>query len=233
MKSRAVKSGRKPTAPRPGQKSHRAQTGRRGDADEPKLARPPSRAAMVRLAAEVDALGAKLEASRARISDLEARVDIDPLTDILNRRGFERELKRSLAYVKRYGASAALVYIDLDGFKPVNDRHGHAAGDAVLKAIAAALTGNVRASDVAARLGGDEFAVLLWNVTSPAAFAKAAGLEAAVYATAVRWESSTLVVGASAGVALLGALDTPAEVLARADAAMYARKGENAVRRAG
>jgi diguanylate cyclase (GGDEF)-like protein len=115
----------------------------------------------MRLAAEVDALAAQLEVSRARISELEARIDIDPLTDILNRRGFERELKRSLAYVKRYGTSVALVYVDLDGFKPVNDHHGHAAGDTVLKAIAAALVRNVRASDVVARIGGDEFAVLL------------------------------------------------------------------------
>ena len=115
----------------------------------------------MRLAAEVDALAAQLQDSRARILDLEARVDVDPLTDVLNRRGFERELKRSLAYVKRYGTSAALIYIDLDGFKPVNDRHGHGAGDAVLKAIAAALLRNVRASDVVARIGGDEFAVLL------------------------------------------------------------------------
>jgi diguanylate cyclase (GGDEF)-like protein len=180
----------------------------------------------MRLAAEVDALAAKLEASRARITDLEARIDIDPLTDTLNRRGFERELRRSLAYVKRYGTSAALLYVDLDGFKPVNDRHGHAAGDAMLKAIAAALLRHVRASDVVARLGGDEFAVLLWNVNGPAAAAKANELENAVYATPVRWGNSTLVVGASAGVALLGALDTAADVLARADAAMYARKAE-------
>ena len=130
----------------------------------------------------------ELEASRARIAELEARVDIDPLTDILNRRGFERELKRSLAYVKRYGTSAALLYVDLDDFKPVNDRHGHAAGDAVLKAIAAALVRNVRASDVVARIGGDEFAVLLWNVSGPDAAAKAAALEAAVYSTPVRWD---------------------------------------------
>jgi diguanylate cyclase (GGDEF)-like protein len=232
MKTRAVKSGRKPAAPRSRLKSHRAQTVRRGELDEPKLSRPRSRTAALQLAAEVDALAAQLEASRARIIDLEARVDIDPLTDILNRRGFERELTRSLAYVKRYGTSAALVFIDLDGFKPVNDRHGHAAGDAVLKAIAAALTGSVRASDVAARLGGDEFAVLLWNVNGPAAATKAAALEATVYGTPVRWKSSTLVVGASAGVALLGALDTPAQVLARADAAMYARKGERTARRA-
>jgi diguanylate cyclase (GGDEF)-like protein len=156
--------------------------------------------------------------NRARIVDLEGKVDTDQLTELLNRRSFERELKRSVAYVKRYGTSAALVYLDLDGFKPVNDRHGHAAGDAVLKAVAAALVRNVRASD-------DEFVVLLWNVSGPAAAAKAAGLEQAVYSTPARWGSSTLVVGASAGVVLIGALDEPAELLARADAAMYARKG--------
>ena len=193
--------------------------------------RAPARAAVMRLAAEVDALAAQLEASRARISELETRIDIDPLTDILNRRGFERELKRSLAYVKRYGTSVALVYVDLDGFKPVNDRHGHAAGDTVLKAIAAALVRNVRASDVVARIGGDEFAVLLWNVNAPGAAAKAAALETAVYSTPVRWDNATLVVGASAGLALLGALDSAADVLARADAAMYARKAERNGRR--
>jgi diguanylate cyclase (GGDEF)-like protein len=180
----------------------------------------------MRLAAEVDALAAQLEASRARVTELEARIDIDPLTDTLNRRGFERELKRSLAYIKRYGTSAALVYLDLDGFKPVNDRHGHAAGDAMLKAVAATFLRQVRASDVVARIGGDEFVVLLWNVDGAAAAAKAGALETAVYSTPVRWQSSTLVVTASAGVTLLGALDTPAEVLARADAAMYARKAE-------
>jgi len=234
MKDRAAKPQRKPIAsprpPGPRPKPHRAPSGNRDDPLEPKRARapsrPPSRAIVMRLAAEVDALSAQLEASRARIGELEARVDIDPLTDILNRRGFERELKRSLAYVKRYGTSVALIYVDLDGFKPVNDRHGHAAGDAVLKAIAAALTRRVRASDVVARIGGDEFAVLLWNVNGADAAAKAASLEAAVYATPVRWDDASLVVGASAGLALLGALDSPAEVLARADAAMYARKAE-------
>ncbi len=178
----------------------------------------------MRLAAEVERLAAQLEQSRARIVDLETKIDVDPLTELLNRRGFERELKRSLAYVKRYGTSAALIYFDLDGFKAVNDRHGHAAGDAVLKAVAASLIRNVRASDVAARIGGDEFVALLWNAGGAAAAAKAAALETAVYSTPVRWGSSTLVVGASAGVALLGALDSPADVLARADSAMYARK---------
>jgi diguanylate cyclase (GGDEF)-like protein len=186
----------------------------------------PRRSVAARLAAEVELLAAELAQSRARIVELEAKVEIDPLTELLNRRGFERELKRSVAYVKRYGASAALIFLDLDAFKSVNDRHGHAAGDAVLKAAAATLVRHVRASDAVARLGGDEFVVLLWNLSGPDAAAKAAALERAIFATEVQWGPSTLVVGASAGVALIGALDTPGELLARADAAMYARKEE-------
>ena len=225
MKNRAAKPGRKPAAaPRPRPQSH-------DDPQERKLSRAPARAAVIKLAAEVDALAAQLEASRARISELEARVDIDPLTDVLNRRGFERELKRSLAYVKRYGTSVALVYLDLDGFKPVNDRHGHAAGDSVLKAVAAALIRNVRASDVVARIGGDEFAVLLWNVNGPDAAAKAAALEAAVYSTPVRWANADAGRRRVRGAGALGALDGTADVLARADAAMYARKDAPQARR--
>lgn len=190
MKPKAAKPDRRPPA-RPAPKTHRAH-GKSDDARETKVSRAPSRAAVMRLAAEVDALAAQLEASRTRISDLEAHVDIDPLTDVLNRRGFERELKRSVAYVKRYGVSAALIFLDLDSFKPVNDRHGHAAGDAMLKAVAAAIAAEVRASDVVARIGGDEFAVLLWNVSSAEAAAKAVALERAVYATPVQWGASTL-----------------------------------------
>lgn len=223
MKRGAAKPRRKATVPRrlaPGAFRLRAEA---PPAEAPK-AKPPARSTSMQLAAEVERLVAELDRSRARIADLEAKIGIDPMTDLLNRRGFERELKRSMAYVKRYGVSAALIFLDLDSFKPVNDRHGHAAGDAVLKAVAAAIVGEVRASDIVARIGGDEFAVLLWNVNGAAAAAKAAALERAVYATPVRWDASALVVGASVGVALAGALDTPAELLARADAAMYVRK---------
>src|SRR5580692_10506765 len=161
MKRKAAKSERKPSdrkpSRRPQPKLSRSPSGKYAGAEAAKASRPPSRAVVMRLAAEVDALAAQLQDSRARILDLEARVDVDPLTDVLNRRGFERELRRSLAYVKRYGAAAALVYLDLDGFKPVNDRHGHGAGDVMLKAVAATLIRNVRASDVVARFGGDEF----------------------------------------------------------------------------
>jgi diguanylate cyclase (GGDEF)-like protein len=227
MKSSAAKPQNKAIASPPAAASGlRARPDQKPIVGEPKADKARQRSPAMRLASEVERLAGQLEQSRARIADLEARVDIDPLTELFNRRAFERELKRSVAYVKRYGAGAALIYLDLDGFKPVNDRHGHAAGDAVLKAVAAALQRNVRASDVVARLGGDEFVVLLWNVSGAAAMAKAAALERAVYSSPVLWGASTLVVGASAGVALIGALDTPAEVLGRADAAMYARKGE-------
>ena len=106
------------------------------------------------LLAEIERLKAELLEAKWQIAELEARADVDPLTDILNRRGFDRELLRSLAYVKRYGAPATLVLIDLDGFKAVNDSHGHATGDALLKAVARQLVSRVRASDIVARLGG-------------------------------------------------------------------------------
>jgi len=189
------------------------------DAPKPR-ARPPA----LRLAAEVQRLAAELQASRTRIAELEARIDVDPLTATLNRTAFERELHRALAYAKRYGASAALIYLDLDDFKPVNDRCGHAAGDAVLQAAAKTLIRQVRASDVIARIGGDEFVALLWNVTAAEATATAARLETAIEATLVRFGASTLSVSASAGVAFMRPLDTSADLLARADAAMYARK---------
>jgi diguanylate cyclase (GGDEF)-like protein len=178
----------------------------------------------MRLAAEVEGLQAQLVAARARVSELETKADIDPLLDMLNRRGFDRELRRSLAYVRRYGTSAALVYLDLDRFKPVNDRHGHAAGDEVLKAVAAALKQALRESDLVGRLGGDEFAALVWNVSEHQAARKALDLESAVAGIRVVHDGALLSVAVSAGFAMLMPLDAPAEVIARADLAMYARK---------
>jgi diguanylate cyclase (GGDEF)-like protein len=186
--------------------------------------RRPSRSVAMRLAEEVNRLELELAAARSRMAALETRAEIDPLTDLINRRGLERELKRALAYVKRYGTSAVLVYLDLDGFKSVNDRHGHAAGDAVLKAVAMVLTRQVRASDLVARLGGDEFVVLLWNLAEAEAQTKARSLEAAVSRMTAPHGDAVLSVGASAGNTMLLPLDTPASVLERADRAMYVRK---------
>ena len=178
------------------------------------------------LLVEIERLKAVLNQAEWKIAELEARSDIDPLLDILNRRGFDRELARSLAYVKRYATAAALVFIDLDGFKSVNDQHGHAAGDALLRAVVARLKAHVRASDVVARLGGDEFAVLMWNLRKAQAAAKARELENIIAQVAVAHGPAQLSVGASAGSVPLSADATPAAIMDAADQAMYVRKKE-------
>jgi diguanylate cyclase (GGDEF)-like protein len=189
------------------------------------------------LLTEIERLKAELLEAKWQIAELEARADIDPLTDILNRRGFDRELARALSYVKRYSGRAALVLIDLDGFKAINDSHGHAAGDALLKAVAARLVASVRASDIVARLGGDEFAALLWNLDEAQAAAKTRDLETAISAVRVDGLEAeglavkglgvkSLAVGASAGAVMLDGNRTPGETTAAADKTMYVRKRE-------
>ncbi len=195
---------------------------------QPQRKRTLPRAAVVELPAQndVERLKVELAAARTQIAELEARADIDPLLDILNRRGFERELARSLAYVKRYGTDAVLLYIDLDDFKSVNDNHGHAAGDELLKAVTAALMSQVRASDVIGRLGGDEFAVVLWNMSVTHAGGKARALEEIIAGVTITRGTAKLAVGASAGLVALSPLDTPAQAIDAADRAMYVRKRE-------
>jgi diguanylate cyclase (GGDEF)-like protein len=201
----------------------RAGSGRRlGTAEGPvPVGRAPTAAQLV---AEVDRLERELAEARAKLIEAEALAEVDPLTGILNRRGFERELTRALAYLARYGGQAALVWLDLDGFKPVNDRYGHAAGDAVLRGVAATLRREVRASDAVGRIGGDEFAVLLWNIQPAQADAKARRLETAI--AAMPADPSGPKVGASAGVTPLDPRAGASDALAAADRAMYVRKAQ-------
>ena len=160
------------------------------------------------------------------IEELEASVDTDFLLGIPNRRGFERELNRAVAYIKRYQASGALIVLDVDRLKPINDTFGHAAGDQVLKAIVAALLRQVRSSDVVGRLGGDEFALLLWNLSETDARAKAALLEQAVDQLAFVFGGRAAKAGVSAGVAILGPHAEARRALEEADSAMYVRKAQ-------
>ena len=190
------------------------------------MGQPDTITAIKSPADEIDRLKGELRAARAKVTELEARADIDPLLDTLNRRGFERELARSIAYVKRYGTDAVLIYLDLDGFKAVNDRCGHSAGDELLKAVAIALAGKVRASDVVGRLGGDEFALLLWNLSETDARAKAAVLEADIDALTFTFDGQSITAGASAGVTILGPSSDAARALEEADSAMYVRKAQ-------
>ncbi|HXD43898.1 MAG TPA: GGDEF domain-containing protein [Pseudolabrys sp.] len=178
------------------------------------------------LRAEVARLREKLIRAEWAVAELEERADADSMLDVLNRRGFERELARSIAFVKRYGTPAVLMYVDLDGFKAINDRHGHTAGDALLKAVVQDLVRNLRASDVVGRLGGDEFGAVLWNTGPTQAAAKAQSLETLIAKVAVDYQGLTLACGASAGVVALDPDSTPSAMIEAADQAMYARKRE-------
>ncbi|OAF18912.1 diguanylate cyclase [Bradyrhizobium neotropicale] len=176
--------------------------------------------------ATIRSLRAKLKEALQRVAELEAAADTDFLLDIPNRRGFERELQRAIAYMKRYRASGAVIVLDVDRLKPINDSFGHAAGDEVLKAIAGTLTRQVRASDVVGRLGGDEFALLLWNLSETDAKAKAAAFEQAIDELSFVFHGQRVNAGASAGVALLGSHSDAGRALEEADAAMYVRKAQ-------
>jgi diguanylate cyclase (GGDEF)-like protein len=159
---------------------------------------------------------------RKRLQALQSLADHDGLTGLLNRRRFEEELRRQVAATARYGRSAALIVLDLDDFKTVNDAHGHAVGDELLREVAGALRRRLRASDVAARLGGDEFAVILDGTDTVAASRVAAQLAADL--AAIRLSSAPAVRPlASVGVAPVDGEDGLAALHA-ADQAMYAAK---------
>ncbi|HEU4806006.1 MAG TPA: GGDEF domain-containing protein [Nitrobacter sp.] len=171
-------------------------------------------------------LKSQLAAAQERIADLEASVDTDFLLGVLNRRGFERELRRSVAYIRRYHASGALLVLDVDRLKPINDAFGHAAGDAVLKAVVAALSRQMRSSDLIGRLGGDEFALLLWNLSETDARAKAAVIEDTIDRLLLTFRGRTITTGVSIGVAILGPHADADTALEQADSAMYVRKAQ-------
>ena len=176
--------------------------------------------------ATIRRLRSDLTQALKRIDELQASAETDFLLGIPNRRGFERELHRAIAYIKRYRANGALIVLDVDRLKPINDAFGHAAGDQVLKAIADVLARQVRASDVVGRLGGDEFALLLWNLSETDARAKAASLEEAIDRLMFVFDGRDVTAGASAGIAVLGSNAEATRALEEADRGMYVRKAQ-------
>lgn len=176
------------------------------------------------LLSEIEDLRGEVGRLKARLTEVEGLADRDSLTPLLNRRAFLRELSRVRTFSQRYGAPASLVFFDLDGFKRVNDRFGHAAGDAALQAVAERLAANVRESDVVGRLGGDEFGVILAQADHATAEAKAAALARAIEATPMRFGEWSAPVHLSWGVRQISPEATAEALLADADAAMYARK---------
>lgn len=163
---------------------------------------------------------------RQRIAELEALSVTDELTGLANRRGFTLALKHALSNMRRHGGKAALILVDLDGFKEVNDTFGHAAGDHVLRLVGEILRGHVRDTDTVARLGGDEFALLLPGATQELARFRATALTRLIDRTVARWQSARIPVAASFGLAMVDGADDPDGALERADQSMYRCKRE-------
>jgi diguanylate cyclase (GGDEF)-like protein len=161
---------------------------------------------------------------RSRIDELQSLADTDELTGLLNRRGFERAMRKTLSRARRHGERGVLVFVDLDGFKAVNDTHGHAVGDEVLVKVASFLTRNVRTGDHVGRLGGDEFALMLAPSALEATGKRTRFLENGLNRLTVRRGSDVIAVRASFGVVPFTGRSRPENLLRRADASMYARK---------
>jgi len=172
----------------------------------------------------------KLTVDRLRTEAADARrlAHTDPVTGLWNRHYLNTELAAAIVRAQTLLLPLALLMIDIDAFKPVNDRHGHAAGDRVLKAIGARLSGSIRGIDTLARFGGDELVVVMPDIGIGAACQVAERLRGLIADTPI---ILTLPITVSIGVAELAENDDPATLLARADVALYAAKlaGRNRV----
>jgi diguanylate cyclase (GGDEF)-like protein len=177
-----------------------------------------------RLIEEISLLRGKVARLQERVEQLDQLAHRDSLIDLPNRRGFMRELERLIGRADRYDAKGAMLFVDVDGLKIINDTLGHRAGDEALIQIANMLSKGVRHSDVVARIGGDEFGILLESSDDTAAHETAARLIDQISACEVLFEGEALPLGVAIGVGMIDAQDTAETVMDRADEAMYARK---------
>ena len=185
----------------------------------------PAAAYLVRHALElVREAEAVLTAQRRRIAQLERLSATDDLTGLENRRSFLDHLRRHLAAARRHGETGILALCDLDGLKQVNDRYGHPAGDTLLRRFGELLRRNVRETDVVGRLGGDEFAILLSHCDIEGGLAKITALQAMADTESVDWKGDPLMARASFGAVAYRSGAKADELIAAADAALYADK---------
>lgn len=167
-----------------------------------------------------------LNAQRQRIAHLERLSATDDLTGLNNRRGFMDHLRRHAAAARRHGETGVLALCDLDGFKQINDRHGHPAGDAMLRRFADLMRRHIRETDVVGRLGGDEFAILLTRCDIDGGLAKIAALQGLADAEVLDWNGNAIPVRASFGAIPYRIGAQADDLIAAADAVLYSEKAE-------
>ena len=176
------------------------------------------------LLSEVARLREEITELEQRVAQLDELAHQDSLIDLPNRRGFMRNLDGLIARVKRYGDKGALLFVDIDGLKMINDNLGHKAGDEALIRVAEMLVSGVRRGDCVARLGGDEFGILLEHADEAAARETAARLVDKIAGSDFEHDGARLPLSVAIGTAMIGPEDGAEAVMARADEAMYAEK---------
>ena len=179
------------------------------------------------LADENALLRASLAEMRERLEELERLADIDTLTPLPNRRRFVRELERVVGQTTRHGTPAAVLYVDLEGLKGVNDRFGRVGGDAALIHVARLLAGLIRATDVVARIGGDEFGLILDHLDHNSAIETAERIGRWIAKNPVDLGGAEVALQASIGVATILPGDSAEEVMARADRNLVRAKSDD------
>ena len=179
---------------------------------------------IARLVEENERLEKALLEMRSRVVELEQLADTDTLTPLPNRRAFMRRLEAVVQYAARHSTPAAILYIDLDGLKRINDDFGHHAGDAVLLHLARLLTENLRVTDMVARIGGDEFGLILDHLDEDDAKAKAKALADYVAEQRIKVGCTDILIRVTIGLAMVRVGESVASLIERADAAMYANR---------
>ena len=178
----------------------------------------------------VEEITQHLRVQDRRIAELESLATTDALTHVLNRRGFEERLTHELSVARRHGVGGVLIFVDLDGFKPINDTFGHAAGDPVLVAVGNLLRAHIRETDYIGRLGGDEFAILLPRSNKRDGLRRAEELDLKLNNAHAAWDGQKIPIKASCGVHMYASNAEVRELLESADAAMYRIKQQRKIK---
>ncbi len=173
---------------------------------------------------EVNSLRGQVAQLQERVQQLDLLAHEDSLVALPNRRGFIRALERMIDRVNRYDEKAALMFVDLDGLKLINDTFGHQAGDEALIQVARLLVQGVRRSDVVGRIGGDEFAILLIHSDEETASETSTRLVDLISTSDFVHDGQSLPLSVAIGAALVHGDDTPESAMARADLEMYRQK---------
>jgi diguanylate cyclase (GGDEF)-like protein len=170
---------------------------------------------------EIERLRSQLTSYESRLSELDRLAHRDTLVDLPNRRSFLASLEQLIARVDRYGGPAAMLFVDVDGLKAINDEFGHVAGDKALVEVARLLVASVRKSDFVGRLAGDEFGILLEHADELSAWQMALRVVETVDECQFCINGVCLPLSVAIGVGMIESGDLPEAVFARADKEMY------------